>query len=266
MVTLPLLMLYNLTLAPAPQPVKAASSNADVVETQSLDGSPAGGAAASFASDLFLAAESALAQAQQSQPGATDPSAGAQQSAAVAAETPTTVAETTTTTEPAVEQTPEVAEVATSTTTSTAAPTTTTAAAPTTTTTSTTEAPTTTAPETTTTTSTTEAPTTTTTEAPSVSPIAPYPWKDSWPTIAMWDQLAMCESSGRWDINTGNGYYGGIQFTTSSWEWMGGNGYPHQASRAEQIYRGALLWEIQTWAAWPGCMNRFGWSPTQTSP
>ncbi|MCP3936912.1 MAG: transglycosylase family protein [Actinomycetia bacterium] len=82
----------------------------------------------------------------------------------------------------------------------------------------------------------------------------------------MWDTLAHCESSGRWSANTNNGYYGGIQFTAASWEWVGGSGLPHQASREEQIYRGALLWDIQTWAAWPGCTRKYGWSATQTSP
>jgi resuscitation-promoting factor RpfA len=52
---------------------------------------------------------------------------------------------------------------------------------------------------------------------------------------SVWDQLAQCESGGRWDINTGNGYYGGLQFSPTTWRAFGGSGMPHQASRSEQI-------------------------------
>ncbi len=55
---------------------------------------------------------------------------------------------------------------------------------------------------------------------------------------AMWDRIARCESGNRWHINTGNGYYGGLQFAKASWDANGGRdfaAYPHQASRAEQI-------------------------------
>lgn len=55
---------------------------------------------------------------------------------------------------------------------------------------------------------------------------------------AMWDRIARCESGGNWSINTGNGYYGGLQFNLASWNSNGGRdfaAYPHQASRAEQI-------------------------------
>jgi resuscitation-promoting factor RpfB len=55
---------------------------------------------------------------------------------------------------------------------------------------------------------------------------------------AMWDRIARCESGGNWQINTGNGYYGGLQFNLASWRANGGRdfaAYPHQASRAEQI-------------------------------
>jgi uncharacterized protein YabE (DUF348 family) len=54
----------------------------------------------------------------------------------------------------------------------------------------------------------------------------------------MWDRIARCESGGNWRINTGNGYYGGLQFNRASWNSNGGRdfaAYPHQASRAEQI-------------------------------
>ncbi len=76
--------------------------------------------------------------------------------------------------------------------------------------------------------------------------------------LAIWDALAECESTGDWAINTGNGFYGGIQFSPRSWRAVGGEGYPHQATRVEQIYRGELLKEIQGWGAWPGCTRKLG--------
>ena len=74
----------------------------------------------------------------------------------------------------------------------------------------------------------------------------------------VWDRLAQCESGGNWKINTGNGYYGGIQFSLSSWRAVGGTGYPHQASKAEQIRRGELLKAKQGWGAWPACTRKLG--------
>lgn len=74
----------------------------------------------------------------------------------------------------------------------------------------------------------------------------------------VWDRLAQCESSGNWSINTGNGYYGGLQFTLSSWRAVGGTGYPHQASKAEQIARAEKLKAIQGWGAWPACTAKLG--------
>ena len=55
-----------------------------------------------------------------------------------------------------------------------------------------------------------------------------------------WTDVAQCESSGDWSINTGNGYYGGLQFSLSTWKYFGGpsysnNKYPHRATKAEQI-------------------------------
>lgn len=51
----------------------------------------------------------------------------------------------------------------------------------------------------------------------------------------VWDRLAQCESGGNWSINTGNGYYGGLQFSLGTWRAFGGSGYPHENSKAEQI-------------------------------
>jgi LysM repeat protein len=77
-------------------------------------------------------------------------------------------------------------------------------------------------------------------------------------SLATWDRLAECESNGDWSINTGNGYYGGLQFALSSWEWVGGSGYPHEASKAEQIARAEILLERQGWNAWPACSSALG--------
>jgi hypothetical protein len=75
----------------------------------------------------------------------------------------------------------------------------------------------------------------------------------------IWDALAKCESGGNWSINTGNGYYGGLQFSLRSWRAVGGRGYPHQHSRAEQILRGERLLAIQGWGAWPACSRKLGY-------
>ncbi|CAN5153475.1 hypothetical protein BH23ACT9_BH23ACT9_26240 [soil metagenome] len=74
----------------------------------------------------------------------------------------------------------------------------------------------------------------------------------------VWDHLAVCESSGNWQINTGNGYYGGVQFLPESWALVGGTGLPHEHPREEQIYRATLLWQIQGWNAWPQCARKLG--------
>ena len=78
----------------------------------------------------------------------------------------------------------------------------------------------------------------------------------------VWDQLALCESSGDWHINTGNGYYGGLQFLPESWWLVGGTGLPHEASREEQIHRAERLLAIQGWKAWPVCSVRLGLRPS----
>jgi LysM repeat protein len=72
----------------------------------------------------------------------------------------------------------------------------------------------------------------------------------------VWDRIAQCESSGNWHINTGNGYYGGLQFTLSSWRAVGGTGRPDQASRETQIRMAERLQRLQGWGAWPVCSAR----------
>ena len=73
-----------------------------------------------------------------------------------------------------------------------------------------------------------------------------------------WDKLAQCESGGNWSINSGNGYYGGIQFNASTWHAFGGEGLPHQASRSEQIAVAERTLAAQGWNAWPACSRKMG--------
>lgn len=75
---------------------------------------------------------------------------------------------------------------------------------------------------------------------------------------ATWDALAQCESGGNWSINTGNGYYGGLQFSQSSWNAAGGTGSPAAASKAEQIRVAENLLSMQGWGAWPACSASLG--------
>lgn len=75
---------------------------------------------------------------------------------------------------------------------------------------------------------------------------------------ATWDRLAQCESSGNWRINTGNGYFGGLQFTLSTWRAFGGQGMPHQASREQQIAVAERVLAVQGWKAWPACSRKLG--------
>ena len=132
---------------------------------------------------------------------------------------------------------------------------------------------TTTAPPTTTT---TEPPTTTTTEPPPPPTTEEPPAEEPPPTetppppdsggglgdpnsYATWDALAECESGGDWHINTGNGYYGGLQFSLGSWQAVGGTGYPHENSRETQITMGQRLYASSGWGAWPSCTAQLGW-------
>ena len=74
---------------------------------------------------------------------------------------------------------------------------------------------------------------------------------------SVWDRIAQCESGGNWAANTGNGYYGGLQFSASTWHAYGGTGLPSQHSRAEQI---AIATKVRNasggYGAWPVCGRR----------
>lgn len=103
---------------------------------------------------------------------------------------------------------------------------------------------------------TTTAPTTTAPPPPPPTTAAPAPAPPV--TSAIWDQIAACESGGNWAINTGNGYYGGLQFSLSSWRGVGGTGYPHEASRETQIAMGERLRANGGWGHWPACSRKLG--------
>ncbi|QDQ10726.1 transglycosylase family protein [Streptomyces spectabilis] len=77
----------------------------------------------------------------------------------------------------------------------------------------------------------------------------------------VWDRIARCESGGNWRINTGNGYYGGLQFSAGTWRAYGGGAYAptaDRASRAQQIAVAAKVQRAQGWGAWPSCSARAG--------
>ena len=77
----------------------------------------------------------------------------------------------------------------------------------------------------------------------------------------VWDRIAQCESGGNWHINTGNGYYGGLQFSAGTWRAYGGTAYAptaDQASRSAQIAVATKVQHAQGWGAWPTCSARAG--------
>jgi resuscitation-promoting factor RpfA len=76
------------------------------------------------------------------------------------------------------------------------------------------------------------------------------------PADVNWDAIAHCESSGNWSINTGNGYYGGLQFSRSTWRAYGGSRFAataDQATKAEQIQIAERVLDGQGLGAWPTC-------------
>ncbi|WP_298990067.1 LysM peptidoglycan-binding domain-containing protein [uncultured Pseudokineococcus sp.] len=85
-------------------------------------------------------------------------------------------------------------------------------------------------------------------------------------TDAVWDRLAQCESSGRWDINTGNGYYGGVQFYQPTWVGFGGQQYAPRAdlaTREEQLAIAEKVLDVQGWGAWPACTRKLGYGEAE---
>jgi hypothetical protein len=81
------------------------------------------------------------------------------------------------------------------------------------------------------------------------------------PAYGIWDRLAQCESGQRWAANTGNGYFGGIQFDFGTWLRNGGGQFAPRAdlaSRAQQILIGQTTLARQGWGAWPYCSRVIG--------
>ena len=78
---------------------------------------------------------------------------------------------------------------------------------------------------------------------------------------SVWNRVANCESGGRWKINTGNGYYGGLQFSSRTWRAYGGRKYgsqAHKASKSEQITIARRVLAGQGAGAWGGCGRKAG--------
>jgi resuscitation-promoting factor RpfB len=101
--------------------------------------------------------------------------------------------------------------------------------------------------------------------APAPAPAAPAPAPAPAPNYAsggtVWDAIAQCESGGNWAINTGNGYYGGLQFTSGTWLGYGGGAYAptaNLASREQQIAVAERVQAAQGWGAWPVCSVQAG--------
>jgi hypothetical protein len=96
-----------------------------------------------------------------------------------------------------------------------------------------------------------------------VTPTVPPP-PSTLPPVAHYDtwlRLAQCESGGNWSINTGNGYYGGLQFALMSWRAVDGDLYaarPDLATPLQQMSAAERLLAIQGWGAWPACSRKLG--------
>ena len=83
-----------------------------------------------------------------------------------------------------------------------------------------------------------------------------------------WDRLAGCEAGGNWHINTGNGYYGGLQFNYGTWQAYGGGEFAptaDQATREQQIIVAERTLAQQGWGAWPACSARYGLNSAPTN-
>ncbi len=81
----------------------------------------------------------------------------------------------------------------------------------------------------------------------------------------VWDRVAACESGGDWSIDTGNGYYGGLQFSLATWHSYGGSGNPANASKGTQIAIAEKVLAGQGWGAWPVCSVKAGATGSSSS-
>ncbi|WP_327077475.1 transglycosylase family protein [Janibacter sp. Soil728] len=119
------------------------------------------------------------------------------------------------------------------------------------------------ATETTTTDATTADTSTETTTDTTTTDTADSTTAGSYPSV--WDSVAECESGGDWDINTGNGYYGGLQFSYDTWLAYGGDQYAptaDQATTAQQVEIAQKVLEGQGPGAWPVCSQEAGLTTT----
>jgi LysM repeat protein len=82
---------------------------------------------------------------------------------------------------------------------------------------------------------------------------------------SVWDRVAACESGGNWHISTGNGYYGGLQFSLATWHGYGGSGNPADASKSTQIAIAEKVLAGQGWGAWPVCSVKAGATGSSSS-
>jgi len=90
------------------------------------------------------------------------------------------------------------------------------------------------------------------------APLTAFAAPASAATASQWDAVAQCESGGNYAINTGNGFYGGLQFTLSTWAAYGGRGAPQNASRSAQIAVAERVLAGQGKGAWPVCGTGLG--------
>jgi hypothetical protein len=93
------------------------------------------------------------------------------------------------------------------------------------------------------------------------APVAPADPAAAEPTAGVWDRIADCESGGNWSINTGNGYYGGLQMLGSTWRAYGGGQFAPRAdlaSRAQQITVAERIRADAGFGAWPACARQLG--------
>ncbi len=101
------------------------------------------------------------------------------------------------------------------------------------------------------------------TAAVAAAPVVAVAAPASAATGATWDRLAQCESTGNWSINTGNGYYGGLQFSSGTWKAFGGGDHASRAdlaTREQQIATAEKVLAVQGWGAWPACSRKLGLS------
>jgi hypothetical protein len=80
-------------------------------------------------------------------------------------------------------------------------------------------------------------------------------------SMRTWSRLAKCESGGRWHIDSGNGYFGGLQISSGTWHAYGGKKYArqaHGATKREQVRVAKRIKKGQGWGAWPSCSRRIG--------